>query len=106
MPRLIDAEALDAKLEKLMWRYAKQGRERVAEDYNFVRTVLSTGPTIDPESLRPHGRWVDNHCTACGKTPLGEELWEHLDVEPPRFELCFPICPNCGAKMDEEEHND
>lgn len=45
--RLIDADALNEKLEALMHRYAKQGRKRVAEDYNFVMTVLMTGPTID-----------------------------------------------------------
>lgn len=55
--------------------------------------------TIDPESLRPPGEWIDNHCTACGETPLGEELWEHIDGEPPRFERCIDYCPCCGAKM-------
>lgn len=44
--RLIDADALDEKLDALMKRYAAQGRKQVAEDYNFVRTVLMTAPTI------------------------------------------------------------
>ena len=56
--RLIDADALEAKIEALMTRYAEQGRLEVADDYNFVLTVLSCAPTIDPESLRPKGRWV------------------------------------------------
>lgn len=47
-----------------------------------------------------YGRWENNHCTVCGMTPLGEELWEHLDIEPPRFERCMDYCPCCGAKMN------
>ena len=45
--RLIDADALDEKLDVLMVRYAALGRKSVAEDYNFVRTVLLTAPTIE-----------------------------------------------------------
>ena len=45
--RLIDANALDAKLDELMTRYSAQGRKAVADDYNFVRTVLLTAPTVD-----------------------------------------------------------
>lgn len=47
-----------------------------------------------------HGEWIDNHCSVCGMTPLGEELWEHLNITPPKFELCMDYCPCCGAKMD------
>lgn len=35
-----------------------------------------------------HGRWVDLHCSVCGK--IG---WMDEDN----------YCPNCGAKMDEVE---
>lgn len=91
MPRLIDADAIP-------WCSYDLDNYRWFEGVD--KEVVDEMPTIDPESLRPHGRWVDNHCTNCGMTPLGEELWGHLDVEPPRFELCFPICPCCGAKMD------
>jgi hypothetical protein len=45
--RLIDADALDEKLDVLMVRFAALGRRKVAEDYNFVRTVLLTAPTIE-----------------------------------------------------------
>ena len=43
-----------------------------------------------------HGRWVYGefdipHCSECGN-----------DVMP---NMISPYCPNCGAKMDEEEHN-
>ena len=49
-----------------------------------------------------HGRWIDNHCTACGMMPMGDEMWELCDFEPPRFEKFMDYCPNCGAKMDLE----
>ena len=45
--RLIDADALDLRLEALMKRYMSLGRQGVAEDYNFVRTVISVEETID-----------------------------------------------------------
>lgn len=45
--RLIDADALDLRLEALMKSYMSLGRQGVAEDYNFVRTVISVAETID-----------------------------------------------------------
>ena len=45
--RLIDANALDEELEILKVRFKAQGRNTVAEDYNFVQTVLMTAPTVD-----------------------------------------------------------
>ena len=47
-----------------------------------------------------HARWVDNHCTACGMMPMGDEMWKHLDLEPPRFERFMDYCPSCGCRMD------
>ena len=67
--------------------------EKGAEKCSFYK------PTADIVEVK-HGEWIDNHCTVCGKTPLGEELWEHLDLCPPRFELCMDYCPCCNAKMD------
>lgn len=56
---------------------------------------------VEYEPVR-RGRWVDNHCTECGKMPMGTEMWDRLDVEPPRFEWFMDYCPCCGAKMDGE----
>ena len=35
---------------------------------------------IDAVDVAPvrHGRWVDNHCTACGMMPIGDEMWKNL----------------------------
>ena len=56
-------------------------------------------PAADVASVR-HARWVDNHCTACGMMPMGDEMWKHCDFEPPRFEWFMDYCPSCGCRMD------
>ena len=50
-----------------------------------------------------HAKWVDNHCTACGMMPIGDEMWKNHDCEPPLFERFMDYCPICGAKMESEE---
>lgn len=49
-----------------------------------------------------HAKWVDNHCTACGMMPMGDEMWKNHDCEPPLFERFMDYCPSCGARMDGE----
>ena len=65
----------------------------------FVREVIKTIPAADVAPVR-HARWVDNHCTACGMMPMGDEMWKHLDLEPPLFERFMDYCPICGCRMD------
>jgi len=71
--RLIDANALDSKLEALVQKYAAQGRNEVAKDYSFVQTVLLTAPTVDAaEVVRckdcKHYLWDDfDGCYVCMK---------------------------------------
>lgn len=45
--RPIDADALGEKLEALMQKYAAAGKPNVAQDYNFVLTVIEGAPTVD-----------------------------------------------------------
>ena len=56
-------------------------------------------PSADVAPVR-HARWVDNHCTACGMMPMGDEMWKHLDLEPRLFERFMDYCPSCGCRMD------
>ena len=56
-------------------------------------------PVADVAPVR-YGRWVDNHCTACGMTPMGDEMWKNHGFEPPLFERFMDYCPSCGAKMN------
>ena len=109
--RLIDAEALEEKIENLITRFKALGRKQVAEDYNFVLTVLSTAPTIEAKPI-VHAHWkpfiedVEIYntggyrekrqtgwiCSKCGKgfTEFGHTKY----------------CSDCGAQMDEEFASD
>lgn len=68
---------------------------------NYATLILREAPTIDVASVK-YGRWVDNHCTACGMMPMGDEMWKNHGFEPPLFERFMDYCPSCGAKMDGE----
>ena len=98
--RLIDANALDEKVGKLAERYAAQGRMVVAEDYNFIRTVLMTAPTVDAVEV-VHGKWIDEglgswSCSSC----LDIFTFDDYGDRHPKDDCGCNYCPNCGAKMD------
>lgn len=67
----------------------------------FEAAILKI-PAADVAPVR-HAKWVDNHCTACGMMPMGDEMWKNRDFEPPLFERFMDYCPSCGALMDKEE---
>ena len=81
--RLIDADALMEKYQKTtVWD-------------SWVE--INSAPTIDPESLREHGKWIG--CCEC--SVCHNEVWcDGYYWETPSD---FTYCPNCGAKMDLEE---
>ena len=56
--------------------------------------------SLDVRPVR-RGKWENNHCSACGMMPMGEEIWECCDFAPPKFEWFMNYCPNCGAWMEE-----
>lgn len=92
--RPIDAEALEEKIENLITRFKALGRKQVAEDYNFVLTVLSTAPTIEAKPV-VHAHWESNQCSNCKGFALS------FDNEPYRKVILSNFCPHCGAQMDE-----
>lgn len=56
-------------------------------------------PTIDPESLRPHGRWINIHdgnfiCSCC-KNPVNI-----VDMMSHPLMIGYLYCPYCGTKME------
>jgi hypothetical protein len=65
---------------------------------NFLR-LIEKSPAADVAPV-VHARWKDNHCTACGMMPMGEELWDSCEFAPPKFEFFMDYCPHCGARMD------
>lgn len=74
-------------------------------DSNEIEALLSKLPAADVAEVR-HGRWVDKtdisraaveqrvDCSVCGQI-----FWT-------MSALLFNYCPNCGARMDEEDEHE
>ena len=64
-----------------------------------ARKLMEDAPTIDPEELRPKGRWEMRggklYCTHCGERAAvardSDDFW---------YTKGTPACPNCGCRMD------
>ena len=84
--RLIDADDL----------YYRMGVNQDDERIFYVTDEdIDAAPTIDPESLRPRGRWKDacyyHDCPLCYEcSNCGLKL-----MYKPNY------CPHCGAKMED-----
>ena len=96
MDGYIDREALLSDIDAAI-AMENEGMGYVV-GYTLKRYVKRI-PAADVAPVR-HARWVDNHCTACGMMPMGDEMWKHLDLEPPLFERFMDYCPSCGCRMD------
>ena len=86
MPRLIDADTLIDIVKKDEPHNAKAER--------LALRAIDRAPTIDAQIVQ-HGRWVpEGHglysCSEC----------QIIDSREPKHRYC----PECGAKMEEEEH--
>lgn len=101
--RLIDAEALDARIYneipiKIFGTVARMAN---------MREIISQAPTIEAEPVR-HGYWIgtefdgyadgapvydEYECSVCGDT-VGASYFNGI-----KFTM-FRFCPNCGARMD------
>ena len=94
MAEYIEREALLADIDAAM--------ENEGVGYVVGQTLKRYVKRAPPADVAPvrHARWVDNHCTACGMMPMGDEMWKHLDLEPPLFERFMDYCPSCGCRMD------
>lgn len=103
--RLIDANACSSKLNGLGYDFGESG------DYDFgggllhAAKIVEEQPTVDPESLRPHGKWK------LEREPYGRPYCFHCSVCDSDFHyigiiVAYDYCPNCGAKMDDIEEDD
>ena len=95
MPRMIDADKAIEYLENHK-RVAEENNCMLAADEDaIIKFISEKCPTIDPDSLIPHGWWE----IAIGYDPRRafqcSECWK-MAFEPSKY------CPNCGAKMDAE----
>ena len=99
--RLIDANALNKRFDEREADDIELYGVHIAECFpaDEAKEIVDQIPTIDPESLRPKGRWeyVDDgvligngmhmECSECS-------VWK---IDRQRT----PYCPNCGADMRE-----
>ena len=89
--RLVDANALDPELQKVVKEYKSNGA------YEAL-CRLRSAPTIDPESLRPKGRWEKHDKSRYGAPPYFcsccFDIWESVQIKNMKY------CPSCGAKME------
>lgn len=109
--RLIDLDALglltydEVKLAKVLHIVGKRSGKLVLIAREIIYHFLANAPTIDPESLRPKGRWVgEGDGYADGE--LVYDVWycsecNHcIDDGTDDPEMLPNYCPNCGAKME------
>lgn len=110
MSRYIDADALKRKAQKVATEAWKMRiKSSVETILNQFIDWIDAQPTADVVLVK-HGKWVyhdddgmrydDYHCSVCRKL---------FTVDAERIDdICFVIddlkyCPNCGAKMDNED---
>ena len=90
-------------LTKYAWASPDNTGHRVTVDADDVNFGVDKIPSADVAPVR-HGRWIRPHwknsnyccdCSECGGEAMHREYkWNEKDI--------YPICPNCGAKMDLE----
>jgi PHP family Zn ribbon phosphoesterase len=83
--RLIDANAVD--YENIMCSQSQ---------LHWLNAIIEQQPTIDPESLRPKGKWRLNKdgsgtCSECHRTR--NDVWD--------MDNWNNFCSHCGAKMED-----
>ena len=101
MTEYIEREAISEEIRKYYYKNPPNFSYGEGFDRGLDRAqrAILDAPAADVAPVR-HAKWVDNHCTACGMMPMGDEMWKNHDCEPPLFERFMDYCPSCGAKME------
>lgn len=99
-------EREDAKEQLRIWitECLLDGDNETAERFRDCIDLLDSIPTVDVAPV-VHGRWIRPHwknsnyccdCSECGGEAMHREYqWDKNGI--------YPICPNCGAKMNKED---
>lgn len=95
--RLIDADLPRGRMESLYEHHLEMCNFSADGAVYDCLEILDEAPTVDAEPV-VHGHWIDDGvwdvCSVCGRAFLKV----HLNGNP-----TFNYCPNCGAKMNEED---
>ena len=94
--RLIDADAIKYYTERQCFGHGDYG-----DVMRAYKKDIDKMPTIDPETLRPTGRWdeEDESFAYYGRLVRCSECGVLLETHKKQY---FKYCYNCGAKMMEE----
>ena len=84
--RLIDANALPYENQVLSYD----------DEWCLKVSDIEKVPTIDPESLRPKGRWVDHMVRDWRCSECGEKIHKVRNVDGYCYDDKPNYCPNCG----------
>ena len=93
--KLINADKLEGIFKEACKTAYFRHNPQVKDGAELIMEFIRELDTIDPKSLREHGKWIwkngepDNFYCICSNCNAEDE---HL----------YPFCPNCGAKMDLE----
>ena len=92
--RLIDADALKTKIQKIKAEALEHGFAPESVCGDILLNFLDNAPTIEAKPVvRAH--WESNQCSNCKGFALS------FDNEPYRKVILSNFCPHCGAQMDE-----
>ena len=105
--RLIDADALAEQVDNLCsdWNENWIGNDNQSFIlHSDVSDLISDAPTVDAVEV-VHGEWImcedENDCEYIECPLCGEQFY---DGDNDTFDKPWNYCPNCGAKMDENEN--
>ena len=111
--RLIDADALEFEenpiepiMNRVLFLGGRSGKTLGAVKL-ALRAMIDTAPTIDPEELRPKGRWIHCngksnlwHCSECGEKILYNPIRRTYNIEKRPVHKVNKYCRGCGAIMN------
>ena len=103
MKEYIEREVAKARLRMWITDCLLDGDNETADRFGDCIDLIDSIPAADVAEVR-HGRWNQPHwknsnyccnCSECGREAM------HADYQWDKNGI-YPICPNCGAKMDKE----
>lgn len=102
--RLIDANEVLLKIDKGFDETDPRGEEQIG--FLKCRKIVREAPTIDLESLHPHGKWIDKGYDGDWQWRIDGRgaCWHVYECSVCKVKNCGSksyYCPHCGALMEE-----
>lgn len=100
MAEYINREAAIKAMEKADYTLIADDADSCKADY--LREIIESVPAADVTPVR-HGRWVDRIVDENEVIQPWMKKYYCSECLEGESQSWFKFCPNCGAKMDEEE---